>query len=191
MALGESFPEILEAARLGAEWAWRALHRELAPQVVGYLRGRGADSPEDLAGEVFLRLFRDLARFEGGEPELRAFVFTIAHHRLVDERRARARRPEKPALVEVLDAYAPSGNAEQEAVESLKTWEIRRLIETLSPDQQEVLLLRILGGLNAEEVAAATGRGAWAVRALQRRGLVALRKKISSQALDSLGAVQL
>jgi RNA polymerase sigma factor (sigma-70 family) len=181
VALGDSFPEVLAAARLGAEWAWRALHRELAPQVIGYLRARGAGSPEDLAGEVFLRLFRDLHRFEGGEGDFRAFAFTIAHHRLVDERRARARRPEKPALVEVLDAYAPSGNVEGEAVESLRTQEIRRLIEGLSPDQQEVLLLRIVGGLNAEEVAAATGRGAWAVRALQRRGLAALRKKLSSE----------
>ena len=47
-----------------------------------------------------------------------------------------------------------------------------------------VLLLRIVGGLNAEEVAAATGRGAWAVRALQRRGLLALRKKIALQAVQ-------
>lgn len=186
MALGESFPEILAAARLGAEWAWRALHRELAPQLVGYLRGRGANSPEDVAGEVFLRLFRDLHRFEGGEAELRAFAFTIAHHRLIDERRARARRPETPTLTEVLDAYGPCGDTEREAVESLRTREIRRLIEELSPDQQEVLLLRIVGGLNAEEVAAATGRGAWAVRALQRRGLVALRKKISARAVPAV-----
>jgi RNA polymerase sigma-70 factor, ECF subfamily len=187
VALGEPFPEVLAAARLGAEWAWRALHRELAPAIVGYLRGRGAEAPEDLAAEVFLRLLvkiRDLPRFEGGEAELRSFAFTIAHHRLVDERRSRGRRPEGPACTTELVAEGPRGDAEAEAVESLRIREIRRLIEGLSPDQREVLLLRILGGLNAEEVAAATGRGAWAVRALQRRGILALRKKISVQAVQ-------
>lgn len=96
MALGEQFPEVLQAARLGAEWAWRALHRNLAPSIIGYLDTRGASDPEDLAGEVFfLRLFRDLPRFEGGEGEFRAFAFTIARHRLIDERRCRSRRPEE------------------------------------------------------------------------------------------------
>jgi len=187
VALGESFPEVLAAARLGAEWAWRALHRELAPQVAGYLRGRGAEAPEDLTAEVFLRLLvaiRDLHRFEGGEAELRAFAFTIAHHRLLDDRRSRRRRPEVLTGAEELGAGGPRGDAEAEAVESLRTREIRRLIDGLSPDQREVLLLRIVGGLNAEEVAAATGRGAWAVRAVQRRGLLALRKKIALQAVQ-------
>ena len=184
MALGEPFPEVLEAARLGADWAWRALHRELAPGIIGFLRARGACQPEDVAAEVFLRLFRDLPRFEGGEADLRAFAFKIAHHRLVDERRSRGRRREVPAPVETLDAGGPQGDAEAEAVESLRTQEIRRLIDGLSPDQREVLVLRIVGGLNAEEVAKVTGRGAWAVRALQRRGLIALRKKISREAIQ-------
>jgi RNA polymerase sigma factor (sigma-70 family) len=186
VAFGEPFPEVLAAARLGAEWAWRALHRELGPPIVGYLRGRGAEAPEDLAAEVFLRLFRDLPRFEGGEAEFRSFAFTIAHHRLLDERRSRGRRHEVPAGTARMEdaAGCPNGDAEAEAVESLRTQEIRRLIDGLSPDQREVLLLRIVGGLNAGEVAAATGRGAWAVRALQRRGLLALRKKISLQAVQ-------
>jgi RNA polymerase sigma-70 factor (ECF subfamily) len=184
VAFGEPFPEVLAAARLGAEWAWRALHRELAPQIAGYLRGRGAEAPEDLTAEVFLRLFRDLHRFQGGEAELRAFAFTIAHHRLLDDRRSRRRRPEAPARTEELGAGGPRGDAEAEAVESLRTREIRRLIDGLSPDQREVLLLRIVGGLNAEEVAAVTGRGAWAVRALQRRGILALRKKIALESVQ-------
>ena len=120
----------------------------------------------------------------GGEAELRAFAFTIAHHRLLDDRRSRRRRPEVLTGAEELGAGGPRGDAEAEAVESLRTREIRRLIDGLSPDQREVLLLRIVGGLNAEEVAAATGRGAWAVRALQRRGLLALRKKIALQAVQ-------
>lgn len=184
MPLGEQFPEVLEAARLGAEWAWRRLHRELAPGLLAYLTSRGASDPQDLAGEVFLRLFRDLPRFEGGEPEFAALAFTIAHHRLVDERRARRRRPVEPVPAAVLEDAGPAGDTEAEAIEALRNREIRRAIEDLSPDQRDVLLLRILGGLNAEEVARVVGKSAWAVRALQRRGLLALRKKISREAVQ-------
>jgi RNA polymerase sigma factor (sigma-70 family) len=169
---------------LGAEWAWRALHRELAAALVAYLSGRGASDPEDLAGEVFLRLFRDLPRFEGGEAEFRAFAFTIAHHRLLDERRSARRRREKPAPAEQLEEGASSGDAEADALDGLRTAEVQRLIDGLSPDQRDVLLLRIVGGLNAEEVARVVGKGAWAVRALQRRGLLALRKKISREGIQ-------
>jgi RNA polymerase sigma-70 factor (ECF subfamily) len=131
-----------------------------------------------------LQIVRDLPGFKGGKRDFRAWAFTIAHHRLLDDRRSRRRRPEVPARAGELGAGGPQGDAEAEALESLRTREIRRLIDGLSPDQREVLLLRIVGGLNAEEVAAATGRGAWAVRALQRRGLLALRKKIALQAIQ-------
>lgn len=182
MAVGEPFPEVLAAARLGAEWAWRVFHRELAPGLIAYLRGRGAPDPEDLAGEVFLRLFRDLPRFEGGESAFRSFAFSIAHHRLLDDRRARRRRPESPAAS--LDDLAPRGDTEAEAIDGLLTAEIRRALESLSPDQRDVLLLRIVAGLTVDEVATVLDKGAWAVRALQRRGLLALRRKISEEAVQ-------
>ena len=73
--LGENFPGTLDAARAGAEWAWAAIYRDLAPAVVGYLRARRANEPDDLAGEVFLQVVRDLPRFQGGEREFGAWVF--------------------------------------------------------------------------------------------------------------------
>ncbi len=85
MAIGVEFPTVLDAARAGAEWAWRALYRDLAPAVLGYLHHRGARSPEDVCGDVFCELVRDLNRFDGNEPAFRAWVFLIARHRLIDE----------------------------------------------------------------------------------------------------------
>ena len=183
MALGEQFPEILEAARLGTEWAWRVLHDDFAPGLIAYLSARGASDPEDLAGEAFLGLYRALPRFDGGYPELRTLAFTIAHHRLLDDRRSRRRRPEAGPGEALREVQGPA-DVEGEVIENIRTEEIRRLIETLSPDQQQVLLLRIIGGLGAEEIARVVGKGAWAVRALQRRGLAALGKKISREAIQ-------
>ncbi|HEY3019439.1 MAG TPA: sigma factor, partial [Solirubrobacteraceae bacterium] len=93
----ESFDNVLQAARAGAEWAWERLYGALAPKVAGYLRANGAADPEDLTGEVFLQVVRGLERFSGDEHAFGAWVFTIAHRRLVDDLRRRSRRPVAPA----------------------------------------------------------------------------------------------
>jgi len=69
------------------------LYRQLAPAVLGYVRSQGAAEPEDLLGEIFLQVVRDIGRFRGDEAALRRWVFTIAHHRLIDARRRSQRRP--------------------------------------------------------------------------------------------------
>jgi DNA-directed RNA polymerase specialized sigma24 family protein len=73
--LGTQFPEVLAAARTGAEWAWISIYRDLSPVVLGYLRARRATEPEDLLGEVFLQVARDLPAFDGSERDFRAWAF--------------------------------------------------------------------------------------------------------------------
>ena len=172
--IGENFPRTLEAARTGAEWAWTGIYRDLAPAVLGYLRARRAHEPEDLTGEVFLQVVRDLPRFHGGESEFRAWVFVIAHHRLQDHRRQRARRPEPGEFVDV--GAMTGGDAEDDALRSIATGRVYELCARLAPDQRDVLLLRIVGDLTVDDVAAALGKTSGAVKALQRRGFEALRK---------------
>ena len=89
----EQFQALLEAARRGNEAAWAEIYRDLSPAVLGYLRGSGAPEPEDILGEVFLEVARDVAKFEGDQRRFKAWVFTIAHHRLIDARRRVGRRP--------------------------------------------------------------------------------------------------
>ncbi|MEX0705463.1 MAG: hypothetical protein WD041_02485, partial [Nitriliruptoraceae bacterium] len=74
--LGKSFGEVLTAARGGSERAWVRIYDDLASTVIGYLAAQRAPNPEDVAGEVFLQIFRDLHRFEGGESKFRSWVFT-------------------------------------------------------------------------------------------------------------------
>jgi RNA polymerase sigma factor (sigma-70 family) len=174
--LGERFAQTLEAARTAADWAWADLYRDLAPSVLGYLRGHGAPDADDLVGEVFLQVVRDLGSFEGGEREFRAWVFVVAHHRLLDEKRRQARRP-----VEVTGRVsdgALSASAQEEALQGLATDAVRRMIERLPVDQRSVLLLRVLGDLTVVEVAQVVGKTPGAVKALQRRGLQAVLKSL-------------
>jgi RNA polymerase sigma factor (sigma-70 family) len=181
MPLGESFEVTLAAARTGAEWAWTAIYNDLAPSVLGYLRTRGAPDPEDLTGEVFLETVRDLHAFDGSERGFRAWVFTIAHHRLLDERRARARRPFEVMSEEVIDAPDASSDAEDRILSSVEAERAYRLIARLSPDQQDVLLLRTLGQMTIEEVARALGKRPGAVKQLQRRAIAALKRELERE----------
>ena len=174
------FASVLVAARAGADWAWEEIYDGLAPKVLGYLRGLGATEPEDVAGEVFVQMVRDLDRFEGDEPAFRAWVFTIAHHRFLDERRRTGRRPVEP-VAEVEEESGPAGDTEEDALRALASERVRELLAGLAPDQRAVLLLRVVGGLTVEQAARAVGKRPGAVKALQRRGLAALKKQIERQ----------
>jgi RNA polymerase sigma-70 factor (ECF subfamily) len=177
LAIGEGFPEVLHAARAGAPWAFERLYVELAPVVGGYLRLQGAAEPDDLTSEAFLGVFGRLASFEGSEQQFRSWVFTIAHRRLIDERRRAARRPTiMTADTDLLDRAG--GDVEQDALAVLGTARVYDLCSGLSDDQREVLVLRVVGDLTVEQVAAIVDKSVGAVKALQRRALQALRRKL-------------
>ncbi|MGH8915146.1 MAG: RNA polymerase sigma factor [Acidimicrobiia bacterium] len=177
-ALLDDFDRLLRLARFGNTWAWSQLYAELARPVLGYLRVHGAAEPEDLLSEVFLHIVRGLDTFEGDSRQFRSWVFTIAHRRLIDERRARGKRP-----VELRENVEPSDAAEDPAtkvIDRLTDEGIIGLLESLSPEQREVLLLRLLAGLTIDEIATAVGKTPGAVKALQRRGLLALQEKLTA-----------
>lgn len=172
---GEAFADLLGAARADAGWAYERLYRGFGPAVLGYARAQGAGDPDDLANDVLLRAFTNLHTFSGDEPAFRSWLFTIAHHAVVDDRRRRARRP-VVADAEVPDEALPA--AEQVAAERLATDEVRALLDVLAPDQRDVLVLRLLGDQTIEQIAHTLGKRPGAVKALQRRGLATLRRHL-------------
>jgi RNA polymerase sigma factor (sigma-70 family) len=174
----EGFSALLESARRGDEDAWAQVYRSLAASVLGYLRANGAPDPEDAHGEVFLQVARDLATFEGDERRFRAWVFTIAHHRLIDARRRAARRPVELTPEPPEPQAEPAPDAAEQALARIGADEVRQTLEALSPDQRAVLLLRVLGELTVPEVAKALGKRPGAIKALQRRGLAAIQKRL-------------
>jgi RNA polymerase sigma factor (sigma-70 family) len=176
--IGEQFDTIIDAARTGAEWAWTNLYREMAPVVLGYLRAQQVPDPEDLTAEVFYQVVRSLGQFDGGEAEFRSWVLVIAHRKLIDDYRYRGRRPAQPASTELLESYASFGNVEQEAIDRLSEADFRRLLARLTPEQRDVILLRMVGGLSVPEVATAIGKRPGAVHAMQQRALARLRKRM-------------
>lgn len=181
MASGADFATILAAAQAGDEHAWRVLHGNLSGPLLGYLRARGAHDAEGLLGEVFLQLARNLRRFRGSEGALRGWAFMIARNRLVDERRADARRPRETLTGEELDRASRHGDVEDDALVRLGTERVRQLLDLLTPDQRDVLLLRVVGDLSLEQAAGLLHKRVGAVKQLQRRAIVALRRQLDAQ----------
>lgn len=186
-ALGESFGSVLAAARTGAPWAFERLWHSLAPVVAGYLRLQGAVEPDDLTSEVFMSVFTGLECFEGDEDGFRSWVFTIAHRRLVDDWRRRGRRP---SLADGGDdgghrpVEAPGGDVEEEALRRLSEERVRRMCDRLAPDQRDVLLLRMVAGMSLDQTAEALGKTTIAVKALQHRGVAALRRHLEREGVS-------
>src|SRR5436190_22044662 len=174
----ERFTTLLEAARQGSEAAWQELYGGLAPVVLGYLRANNAPVPEDVLGEVSLQVARDISRFDGEERGFRSWVFTIAHHRLIDARRHFARRPvdlsaDPPEPIDRAD------DAAEEALALIGIEEVQRVLAAISDEQRMVLLLRVLADMSIDDVAKAIDKRPGAVKALQRRGLAAVRRELA------------
>lgn len=176
----ERFTSLLEAAREGSDAAWEELYNDLAPVVLGYLRANGAPDPEDTLSESFLQVARDIAKFEGDERGFRSWVFTIAHHRLIDARRHSARRPVE-LTAEPPEPPGRADDAADEALARIGVEQVQRILATLSEDQRAVLLLRVVGDLSVEDVAEAVGKRPGAVKALQRRGLAAVKRALAQK----------
>ena len=130
-----------------------AVYEDLAPAVLGFFRSHRMRDAEDLTGDVFLRVTKALAKFDGDDVALRRWVFTIAHHRLIDEYR-RAGRESKVAgarsgetrSAETIDTDTSGGDPALIAA-----------LATLTAEQREVLVLRFVADLAIEDVAKTVG----------------------------------
>jgi RNA polymerase sigma-70 factor, ECF subfamily len=170
--------EVLASAKLGSEDAWATIYDALAAPLLRYLRHLGAHSPmeaEDLLGETFLQLARDLGAFTGNATELRPWAFRIARNRLVDLTRSEARRPEGN-LAPTLEGDSSQLNhlTESDYERVLDHEVLTKLLAALSPEHRDVIWLRFIEDLDTEEVGHITGRSANAVAAMTRRALTHL-----------------
>lgn len=173
---------MLAAARGGAEWAVTALYRSLQPPLLGYLRAVEPAEADDLASEVWLGIGRTLGNFEGDEAAFRGWVFTIARRRVVDLQRRRGRRQTEPMPTQEFQAIPSADDPERTVLDALGADEVRRLIvELLPPDQADALLLRVVAGLDAAQIAAVLGKRPGSVRVLQHRALRRLAEQFSAR----------
>ncbi len=126
---------------------------------------------EDCVADTFSRFLKALRDRRGPKNYLRAYLYRIAHNWVADYyRRA-------PDVVELKDTQPRDENSpEQEADLRLRQAQTHKAILQLTPDQQQVITLKYLQGMNNEEVAQALRKPVGAVKSLQHRALARLEK---------------
>ena len=159
------FRSHLESARRGEEAAWHVLYGWLAPQVLGFLRASRIPDPEDVLGAVFVDVAQRIGSFRGDARSFRAWVFTIT----------RARRRENPLDTGAHEAIPAPVDVEGQALSAVALDELLGVLDRLTDDQREVLILRALDGWTSKQVAEITGRTVGAVEQLQYRARQALQ----------------
>ena len=167
-----SFDDVLESARQGAPWALGSLYRTFQPGLLHLLTVIAPHQAEDLASDVWLEVVGAVGRFSGDDRAFRGWLATTARRRVIDAHRRAGRRPVQSGSAGSL-AERPGGRqTEDEAVDHLASESaIARVVAVLSPDQADVVLMRVVGRLDVEQVARALGKQPGAVRSLQHRAL--------------------
>jgi RNA polymerase sigma-70 factor (ECF subfamily) len=173
--VGEDFAALLAAAQSGSEQAFSVLWRDVNPALLRYLRVVAAEHAEDVAAETWVQVVRGLPKFTGDEAAWRAWLFTTARRRMLDQVRLRKRHPSEP-----LDVISPmdvprTADAEQLAMDNMATESAMALLSKLPEQQAEVIFLRVVVGLDTEVVAEILGRSPGAVRVAAHRGLRKLK----------------
>jgi RNA polymerase sigma-70 factor, ECF subfamily len=168
--------DLVRRVRNNDPMAFDELYVRYSPRVFGYLFQRlngDAEEAEDLTADVFARVYEKIDAFQPQGAPLSAWVFRIAHNRLIDTIRRRPRQiqvtlDDAPEL-----AAAPVFGAidQHVALEQIKAGLTR-----LTPEQRQVIVLRFLEGKSLAETAVAVGRNEDAVKKLQARGLASLRR---------------
>jgi RNA polymerase sigma-70 factor (ECF subfamily) len=174
---GRDFAVALASAREGNERALASLWRELQPSLLRYLRAVDPGTAEDIASDTWLEVTRCLDRFSGDERSFRGWLFTIARHRVIDSRRRAARHrtapvawiPERPGL----------DDPAADVLADLSTAESVRLVSELPREQAEAVLLRVMAGLETDDVARIMNKQPGNVRVLSHRGLRTLARRLA------------
>lgn len=130
---------------------------------------------EDLASEVFVRLVDHIDSFTYEGRPLLAWLYTIARN-LVNDHHRRSGRAEMVPLDETLKAGAP--DPEGMAALALNRERLIAALDELTAGQRQVILLKFFEGLDNRTVAQVLDKSYGAVKALQHRGLVALRRAL-------------
>jgi RNA polymerase sigma factor (sigma-70 family) len=176
------FAAILRALVEGDEHAIAWVFMRMQPRLLRLLRSQEPRAADDIAAEVWLAGARGVAAFDGSWADFRAWCFGIARRRLADHRRTAVRRRTEPVDTSELDGRTSEDVTEREALDNLTGEQAAMLIESvLRGEQAEVVLLRVLGDLDVDQVAAIMGRSANWVRVTQHRALRKLARRAGSK----------
>ena len=163
----------IEELRIGAPPAWSWFVNEFGVPVSQYARRLGHPDPDEVSGATLETIVRRIDRFNGGQTELRSFVFSVAHARIVDELRSSYRQRTR-----IVSEVPESTEESQLAYQVMFGAEMMAALGLLSGKQQDMIRLRYVDGLTTREVAEKVGDSEGATRVALSRGLQRLRETL-------------
>jgi RNA polymerase sigma-70 factor, ECF subfamily len=175
----QAVAELVSRAQQGDQTAFADLYEQYRPLVYRFLRRRldGSDEiVEDLTEDVFVKVYEKLDRYvERGLP-FTAWLYRIAHNHLVDHLRSLPRM-NAASLDEVAEVPERAANAAFSRV--LDRQALEPALARLTDEQRQAIELRFMAGMSVAEAGAAMGRSDEAVKKLQARALVNLRRHLA------------
>ena len=180
---------LVTSACAGDTEAVDALLAHLHPGIVRYCRARlgrtdgSYGSADDVAQEVCMALVKALPRYVAIGTPFPAFVHGITAHKVADAQRA-LYRDRSTATEHVPDHPDDAAGPEDAVLAGERAQAARDLLDRLPPAHRELLLLRVVRGMSAEETGAALGMTAGAVRVAQHRALARLRTLASTTGVE-------
>lgn len=170
----------VRAAAKGDEQAFGLLYDAYLDSIYRfvYLRVEDQQTAEDITANVFLRAWEKLDRYQFRGVPFRAWLFRIARNAVIDHYRTRKETAPLEAVINTHDESAIS--VSQKVGLRIEAEKVMENMRQLTEDQRNVLTLKLVHGLNTQEVAKTLGKRQGAVRALQMRGLQALAKIMES-----------
>lgn len=180
---GDDFDRVVAAARDGDGQAFAQLYESMNRRILAFLSYRGATDPEGMVNDVLLKVFTNLETFDGNQTQFTAWVFKIARNTLIDESRARSRRVEETSLQDSHEVTHWSGDVETDAIDQMSTAGVLQHLEVLTPEQRDVIVMRVASDLTIEAIAQILGKRVGAVKAMQRRALRSLARSFDGEAV--------
>jgi RNA polymerase sigma-70 factor (ECF subfamily) len=179
VSLGERFPDVLAAAAAGDRDAFAELWRSMHPMLLRYLRVVCGGAAEDVASDVWVKVVGSLGSFRGDENGFCGWLVVIARNLARDGQRRDRRRREIHTDASFEDAGGTTPDAADLAIENRATRAALHLVATLPADQAELVMLRVVVGMDVADVARITGRSAGAVRVAVHRALRTLAGRLA------------
>ena len=164
---------LVRRAQAGDADAWEVLYRRAYSGLLGYARRRlsGREEADDAVSETFARAYGRIGAYEWTGAGFNAWLFGILRNVVLEcQRRDRRGNQRMVPDVAVVDADLLADLLMDEEAAT-----VRAAFARLSPDDQEILELRVVGGLGADDVGAVVGKKPGAVRMAQSLALGRLR----------------
>ncbi len=167
--------QLVQSAKSGNSDAFAQLYDAYLDRVYRYVYFHVSDdqTAEDITSQVFLKAWENLNRYQFGSSPFLAWLYTIARNQVIDHYRT---RKQSVPIEKIVSIPAKEDGVDEQVQFRFDLQAMRDALQFLTDEQQQVLILRFIVGMETREISQLMGKAEGAIRALQMRALQTLSK---------------